>query len=805
MISFRWRVNKEMTVVNKISSSISFLLGFSFIVCYADTVAWWRFDDKTPGESTSASEELVNFSSNGHGGKAISISGTQEGTDAALLPKFCSVKHGLNAVEIYDPVSGIKRANAAALSFQTEQTSSSLLGAAVRVADDEALRLSDFTIEAFVCTTGGTFNTIAPIVGKIKNGAWTSESWQIGLLSNGKLFMRYDGTNSDVHGDGSAVISDGAWHHVALTCAYDAEKDLSTYTMYVDYRIDFVKTKTGRTAYQTSGNNDIYIGGYGYVNGTQGRKFNGMIDEVRLSNVALGAADFLRRSWVDELVNENTVVFLPFDGMSGYSLDMVGKSVSAIPVSSGVNYEFSDDVPFAGLRDDMSKSQQSTNVYSMMFSTNGVAGSAVKLGKYAWANSDFTTELYFKAGANVTSAGEAQMLFKLANAGSDPIIQAMINNEANHLGCVRLVYYNYFTGTKVFSGQYIGANIDDGQWHHLALVYNRDRRELKCYLDYRLVKTVSSILLNTDETIGTIGSRVECDKQFFHGKIDSFRFTKRALNIGEFIAPEGSAWHEEASTIMRASFDGDYAVSASNPSWFIEGKGIRRDEKLESCHMPQFAESVKWSEIALDGKGGENTVTNKSSIYLNGSSVVFEDVPDIGTFDQTVELLCKIESLPAFAGIVRLNNDKAQIVGVNPVWALYRTDNGETVQMRCTMKDGEENKGVYLNTQIPISALSGSWHHFAMTISYDSERGETDFSFYVDGDFRSTVAAKGVLFADPALGYNVMVGSAIKLAASLVEPDTVGYFDELRISRGILPPEKFFYRFARKGSMVIVR
>jgi hypothetical protein len=50
-----------------------------------------------------------------------------------------------------------------------------------------------------------------------------------------------------------------------------------------------------------------------------------------------------------------------------------------------------------------------------------------------------------------------------------------------------------------------------------------------------------------------------------------------------------------------------------------------------------------------------------------------------------------------------------------------------------------------------------------------------------------------------------MMGASLKPAASLVEPDTVGYFDELRISRGVLPPEKFMYRYARKGCMVIVR
>lgn len=791
--------------MNKTLTIISFWLVFPFAACYADTVAWWRFDEKTSGESTSAAEELVDSGSNGVGGKAISISGAQEGSDAALLPKFCSAKHGLDTVEIYDPVSGISRANVAALSFQTEKTASGLAGAAVRVADDEALRLSDFTIEAFVCTTGGTFNTIAPIAGKIKNGGWTSESWQIGLLSNGKLFMRYDGTNSDVHGDGSAVISDGAWHHVALTCAYDAEKNLSTYTMYVDYRMDFVKTKTGRTSYQTSGNNDIYIGGYGYVNGSEGRKFNGLIDEVRLSNVALGAADFLRRRWVESpLVDEDTLVFLPFGGMSGYTVDVAERGVSAIPVSCGTDWTLSEDVPFALLRDGRSSSQQVTNAFSQLFFTNGVnrAGSAVKLEKYAWANGDFTTELFFKTGSRVSSLGDAQMLFKLANKGQDPVMQAMVNNESGHLGCIRIVYQN----NGKWSSNYIGSDVDDGLWHHFAVVYDRALGELKCYLDYELELTVNQAVLRTDETDGAIGSRIECDQQFFHGLIDSFRITRRKLAAGEFIAPEGPVRHEEAETLMRAPFDGDYFEAGSDPSWFVSGRGIRRDENLESCHMPQFAESVKWSTIALDGRGGENAVTNKSSVFLNGSVIVFENVPDVGPDDQTVEIFCNIESLPAFAGIVRLNNHKDQIVGVDPVWALYRSDGDETILARCTMKnDGETEKGVYIKTGVTVASLSGGWHHFAMTIRYDAENGKTEFSFYVDGELKGAKLEDGRLYADPASGYNVMMGASLKPAASLVEPDTVGYFDELRISRGVLPPEKFMYRYARKGCMVIVR
>jgi hypothetical protein len=65
---------------------------------------------------------------------------------------------------------------------------------------------------------------IAPIAGKI-NGDWgfTSETWHIGMLQNGKIVIRYNPWISDTSGgSGTHVINDGIWHHVALTCSYNA-------------------------------------------------------------------------------------------------------------------------------------------------------------------------------------------------------------------------------------------------------------------------------------------------------------------------------------------------------------------------------------------------------------------------------------------------------------------------------------------------------------------------------------------------------------------------------------------------------
>ena len=197
----------------------------------------------------------------------------------------------------------------AAMKFQTAESGKcgGALHAVTKSSDIYGSTANAITVEAFVCTTGGVFSTFAPIVACMQYENWTSEKWAIYEETDGTLALRFDGTpyySGNSGQAGTAKINDGAWHHVAFTW------DGSTVKIFVDYEQDKFKgsgnarqfTKTTTLGYNYGGQWDYTrIGGYkGQENETTvWRRFNGLVDEVRVSNVALTPDKFLRMQPLD--------------------------------------------------------------------------------------------------------------------------------------------------------------------------------------------------------------------------------------------------------------------------------------------------------------------------------------------------------------------------------------------------------------------------------------------------------------------------------------------------------------------------
>ena len=110
------------------------------------------------------------------------------------------------------------------------------------------------TVEAFVCTTGGTYNLFAPIVGSVGGmNSWTAERFALYMDDYGTLGVRLTADNqTDVwyRGNGlggQAKVNDGAWHHVAFT--YDGEH----VRIYVDYALDKKSSDSSDRVYAKTG------------------------------------------------------------------------------------------------------------------------------------------------------------------------------------------------------------------------------------------------------------------------------------------------------------------------------------------------------------------------------------------------------------------------------------------------------------------------------------------------------------------------------------------------------------------------
>ena len=462
------------------------------------------------------------------------------GANQTYYPVYSSVPRDANRLlAIYDPVTGHTHTNRASLTFVKDGTASANNGGGVDIPNETQFRISTYTVELFFKSTDTTFETIAPIVGKTYSSFSTTESWQIGLLTNGKLFMRYSGSTTSTSGAGSAKVNDGVWHHLALVCNYDGND--STFKLYVDGRLDIEKTKSGPTK-QATGFGDIYLGAYGMP----GRKLAGTVDELRISNVALEPSQFLRVAEPEcpSIVNNDTLVWMSMDGEVGASLaDYLGEYVAS--ATSGANWNettnaaieavlvrqndagsatFASDVVMPCVRIGTDKSTVCTNATSCFLASDGSSGHSFELSDYNYCAESFTAEMFFLSP--VGGRTDAQTLLK-----SNGHFQLTLNS-GDTSGKIRLVYWREEQGWT--DGGWVGEALQDGNWHHIALVYDKPNARLKVVLDGTEAKTVENVTLASAAAKCYIGSSQD-KTQLFNGNIDSVRITKGALPPDSFL------------------------------------------------------------------------------------------------------------------------------------------------------------------------------------------------------------------------------------------------------------------------------
>jgi hypothetical protein len=155
-----------------------------------------------------------------------------------------------------------------------------------------------------------------------------TKAWGVMIRGSGQIICTinnpdniFDGTSTsgDAGGGGAAgysystvvggsvpKITDGKWHHVAMT--YDGEM----VRLYVDYVLRGYLVWSGPLVYGSNGSGKLCIGAnYGTSYGA----WDGFIDEVRISDVALPPEKFLRvcESAGFAASDADTAIYLPFN------------------------------------------------------------------------------------------------------------------------------------------------------------------------------------------------------------------------------------------------------------------------------------------------------------------------------------------------------------------------------------------------------------------------------------------------------------------------------------------------------------
>ena len=815
-------------------------------------VAWMRFDEKDPGAAIGSSDALYEECAGTTKGLCHSYTDINAASAAfdEYYPKYARPFHG-NCV--FDPVTGTRRKNRAALQFTTAANASEPKklgayygGAAILNVSKGALchtnANSAITVECFICTTGGVFDAIAPIVGVVTNvpsgtfvntSIWAEEPWAIYLGQDGKLTLRFKGVEYDAV---SKKVDDGVWHHVAMTWAGGAAGP----KVYLDYEcVTNITPRDGTAAgpFQYDGTSVMRIGGYrGYVVPQDDptvagfRRFPGLIDEVRVSQVALASDQFLRL----EPLDPDVVEYLSFDnGPFGIAL------TTSVPVNdstySRVCYAKQTDgsatfhtaVPDKFIAPDM-MSEAVTNTSSFYSATNssGRAG-YVKVPDITDAfgddNLDYTVELFFKTraanGVRNSTIDKSQTLFRIGEGALHNLAELSLNAETE--GSLRFAFTTNGVvvggGPASVSSGATTNHLDNKTWHHVAFVNDTRARSVKVYTDYKITHVATGV---TPDWSAGQPLYVGCQpggKQAFDGYIDECRVTRRALTVSEFLTTNSSATVANAAlepeTLLLGKFDGDWKLIEQYDT--LAGVAAARASGGEE---PAFSNSIPLGRIRLDGTNGMHLVTNTNSMDVKKGYLKYgwSSLYELDEF--TLEFFANMSSYSGewketrlfYMGDVAASPKRGFFsVGVrnrDGDFAGRALSSANVDALRVSLStvgaDGTAAYGIADMWTGRENFADDKWHHYAIRVTHRTPESASAFvELYVDyektweWDLGGPVNSTALDFVEDGVtkGFHIGLSDVAAAAGLTTVSDKLysGVIDTFRLSRGALPVEKF--------------
>ncbi|HKR13834.1 MAG TPA: LamG-like jellyroll fold domain-containing protein [Pyrinomonadaceae bacterium] len=443
----------------------------------------------------------------------------------------------------------------------------------VRVPDSASINITGpLTVEAWIKTTASS--TEQGIVERYDDEGGTDGGYALRLHSNGKLAF-YTLRDRDYHYDfvqGSTTISTGVWHHVAGVF------DGGQLRVYVDGVLDGTKASTFAPF---TGTTDLLIGA---KSPDASGKFQGLIDEVRLTAGALYATNFVPSTRLT--ATGNTKGLWRFESLAGSTVADASCNANDGSVVGGAGLSSDVGEPgIAGLKGHWRFDEGSSTTAADSSGT----GNTGTLSSASWGAGKLNNAASF-SGSNYVNMGASSSL-EATNAltisawifptgsGSDGTLGGVIVNKEGEYqlvrfpdGTIRWALNNSTPGwTFVNSGAVAPLN----RWTHVALVYN----------NWSIQTYVNGVLVHTHAGAGAIADNVhpsdddfrvggrQAWSQFFQGRIDEVRFYNRGLSAADVQSlanePVGYWKFDEntGSTTADSSGNAYNGTLTSGPSW----------------------------------------------------------------------------------------------------------------------------------------------------------------------------------------------------------------------------------------------
>lgn len=780
----------------------------------ADTVAWYRFEEGTPGLRMTTTTKVVNTAKPGsyEGVPYANMANSTTSADSqyeAYFPEY-SAAMGERFV-VFDPVAGVSYANAA--SFHQGASAFKSDGGYVNVAHDDDLDLQTMTVEMFVRVPEGGLDDILPAIIRVGsttgNGIWSLQTRYARGQIFSRIFQNEASSASIVLGNAENAnalkLADGKWHHLALT----ADEANTTLAIYVDYRRVYQNKAFKGFYYAKKATGAITIG----ANATnKGRNFVGDIDEVRISDVALEPSQFLRLKTTDPVapaVDADTRVYLPFE-LGDVAPRLLANLNMATNGLTNVDWAESDEIATTATG---ATSIQYVNNYHTV--SADVAASRVRAGL---DDDGYTNGCALAVVTNIPDAVSTVLRIRNENLEllatnltvelffktPGKIIGGATKDSQTLIGCSKLkMLINQSNGKLLGRGvkpggdtgkNYVGditsaERVDDGLWHHAAYVYDAEAHICSFYVDYRLQGYVAgtNAVLGQKEGEPRLGlligsaevktSTSSTGTQGFDGLIDDVRVTQRALRPGEFL-------RTRPVRLAEAMFDGSTDLVAGDGS-VTAGERVAKAGGSE----PSLVSPSPFGEFFYDGETAQDRRENSGALAIDHGSLCWVG-HDLSATDFSIEFFGRFSGADALCNFIRLAD--ADDEGDNTCFLIYGRSNG-SVSLRVLTADKFGGKSV--TKEVGTWSASLGRHHYALT--FESVSTSTVVKAYVDRRLVIDKTIPGELLVPKA-------NSLLSFGGRDTAAGYVGTVDSLRITERILKPEEFM-RKCPTGLVMVVR
>ena len=492
----------------------------------------------------------------------------------------------------------------------------------------------------------------------------------------------------------------------------------------------------------------------------------------------------------------NTIACWPFEGSGGQSADKLTNSVApgtltgtAGIYSGGTLPVFADDVPGPSIWDGMcGPLYNDDNQTSLLFTGNGSSGgSKVSISDDpALHPTNVTVEAFVKVRNLVAYSA---IVRKVRGSGTSWGLYLTSNGE---LG----LRVDTAAANNAISASTSGTGLSDGDWHHVAFVYNSVNSNVLMYVDYNLEvsRTLYSPPLDYDSSDLLIGCNTA--NGTFDGWIDEVRISNAALDPNQFLTVDHiestgtlGYWDLDSDT---TGVDADVITSRVNQAYMNGVASKSGSSSIQPSYISDRADDGLY--LIKDGSSGELLHKNKSALRLDSFA------PNVGgkysvswpalvpnPTNLTVEAFVKVDTPPNYAGIFR----KYRTGG--PTWALSVTTNSTGVYLlgRFDTQVSPSNDGFNQTLYATGGNLrDGKWHHIALTYD-DAERRAR---IYVDYQQVGTRTTSGPLVYESG---DFVVGTSGTYYFD-------GGIDEVRLTGRVLSPDEFLHAAPPMGTIILV-